>query len=93
MEPDLWQLPLAVLLAITAGSNTSLAKVDVAYLADAGAEDPAGRRRQLRGAEEDAALDVGTRVTFLGSKDNSAVSQRAQRFTSIVLPSVQGVVA
>lgn len=88
------ELPHAVLLAITAGSNTSLAKVDVAYLADAGATDPAGRRRRrLRGAEEDAALDVGTRVTFLGSKDNSVVSQRAQRFTSIVLPSVQGVVA
>ena len=80
----------AVLLDITTGSNTSLAKVDVAYLKDAGTA--AGRRR-LRGVEEDPALDVGTRVTFLGSSNNSAVSQRAQRFTSIVLPSIQGVVA
>lgn len=70
----------------------SLAKVDIAYVADAMASNQAGLRR-LREVEEGAALDVGTRVTFLGSKDDALVSQRAQTFTSAIMTSVQGVVA
>ena len=70
---------------------SSLAKVSIAYMADAIAPDPSGLRR-LHEVER-AALDVGTRVTFLGSKDDALVAQRAQTFTSAVLTSLQSMIS